>query len=140
MLMPANGLAVPVAATFWAFPVSRSPRQGFRQGGNEMPGKHSRRLDLRLPPDHPIFSVPDRERSRTARERLNITAWLDSRLSGVEARLGALEEKLAALGTALARVEEALARLEGGVLVRETDSGQRPVGGFDAAGFFSSFE
>lgn len=105
-----------------------------------MPCKHTRRLDLRLPPDHPIFSVPDRERSRAARERLNIAAWIDSRLSAVEARLDALGEKIAALGDALARVEEVLGRLEGGAPVRDTSGDQGPDGGFDAAGFFSSFE
>lgn len=105
-----------------------------------MAGKVSRRLDLRLPPDHPIFEIPDRERTRAARERLNIAAWIDSRLSAVEGRLAAIEEKLAALNTALAQVEAALGRLEGGVLVRETDSGQGRVGGFDAGDFFASFE
>lgn len=56
-----------------------------------MSKKGLRRLDLRLPENHPIFAYPPGERTRVAREWLDIGA----RLSRLEKKLEELEEKLA---------------------------------------------
>ncbi|MBE3573394.1 MAG: hypothetical protein IMW95_10685 [Moorella humiferrea] len=48
-----------------------------------------KRLDLRLPPEHPVFRYPPRIRPKVARE------WLDlgMRLAAIEERLARLEER-----------------------------------------------
>ncbi|WP_187296500.1 hypothetical protein [Neomoorella thermoacetica] len=51
-----------------------------------------RRLEIRIPPDHPVFRYPPRLRGQVARE------WLDlgMRLAAIEVRLARLEERGAA--------------------------------------------
>ncbi|CEP67145.1 Uncharacterized [Moorella glycerini] len=51
-----------------------------------------KRLEIRIPPDHPVFRYPPRLRGQVARE------WLDlgMRLAGIEERLARLEERGAA--------------------------------------------
>ncbi len=53
----------------------------------------SRRLDLRIPADHPIFEVPDGERGRIARE------WMERGRSqaSIETRLQSIEQILLGL-------------------------------------------
>jgi uncharacterized small protein (DUF1192 family) len=92
-----------------------------------MTRKALRRLDLRLPADHPIFEVPAGKRARAAECLLGAAdAWC------------LVLDRLAALESRLAAVEERLARLEaGGVKAVETEDAAE---GFDAAGFFASFD
>ncbi|WP_062285131.1 hypothetical protein [Neomoorella mulderi] len=48
-----------------------------------------KRLEIRIPPDHPVFRYPPRLRGQVARE------WLDlgMRLASIEERLARLEER-----------------------------------------------
>jgi hypothetical protein len=66
-----------------------------------MNSKDLKRLDLRLPPTHPIFcqDVDSRQRAKIARD------WLDNgaRLAGVEARLICLEKQLAEIREILSK-------------------------------------
>lgn len=57
-----------------------------------------KRLEIRVPADHPIWSVPPGARSAVARE------WL-----GIGARLAAIEERLAGVEGRLAQTEGAIA-------------------------------
>lgn len=110
---------------------------GVRDAGREREARRTpnplRRLEVRLPEDHPIFSFPDGTRTKVAAAWLDLAHLFTERIASLEGRLASVESRLAAL-------EEALGRLEGGALARETGKGQEPVGSFDAAGFFSSFE
>ena len=87
-----------------------------------------RRLELRLPDDHPIWRVPDRLRASTARR------WLELGAAAEEAERG-LEERLAAVEARLAAVERALAAGPpgGGAPVREIDAAAftRAMAAFD---------
>ena len=91
-----------------------------------MTRKALRRLDLRLPADHPIFELPAGKRARAAGCLLGAAdAWC------------LVLDRLAALESRLAAIEERLARLETGwVRPGELGAGE----GFDAAGFFAAFE
>lgn len=54
----------------------------------------SRRLDLRIPADHPIFEFPDGERARIAREWMDMgrsLERLEDRLMKIEQTLGRLD-------------------------------------------------
>jgi DNA-binding GntR family transcriptional regulator len=61
-----------------------------------------RRLELRLPDDHPIWRVPDRLRASTARRWLELGAAVEEAERGLEERLAAVEARLAALERAVA--------------------------------------
>ena len=61
-----------------------------------------RRLELRLPDDHPIWRVPDRLRASTARRWLELGATAEEAQESLEERLAAVEARLAALERALA--------------------------------------
>ena len=50
-----------------------------------------RRLELRLPPDHPIWSLPPGQRAERAREYLDLAAYLERRFTALEERLERLE-------------------------------------------------
>jgi len=50
-----------------------------------------RRLELRLPPDHPIWSLPPGQRAERAREYLDLAAYLEQRFTALEERLEKLE-------------------------------------------------
>ena len=50
-----------------------------------------RRLELRLPPDHPIWSLPPGQRAERAREYLDLASYLERRFTALEARLEKLE-------------------------------------------------
>lgn len=73
-----------------------------------VPAKHCkggiplRRLELRLPDDHPIWKVPHRLRASTARRWLELGAAAEEAQESLEERLAAVETRLAALERSLA--------------------------------------
>lgn len=61
---------------------------------NNCKARPMRRLELRLPPDHPIWSLPPGQRAERAREYLDLAACLERRLQALEERLERLEDFL----------------------------------------------
>lgn len=49
-----------------------------------------RRLEVRLPPDHPVFRFPPGKRSERVRELIDLGLRLEERLSSIERKLDAL--------------------------------------------------
>lgn len=64
-----------------------------------------RRLELRLPDDHPIWQVPEGKRAEAARRWLDLGREAELARESAEARLARLEEKVASLESRLARLE-----------------------------------
>lgn len=67
--------------------------------GKQQPKKTSkslRRLDLRLPEDHPIFSVPAGSRNKTAQVLLDAGLFVREELKNIAERLERLERLLEA--------------------------------------------
>lgn len=59
---------------------------------SNIPGKKGNpQLRLRLPPDHPIWSLPPGQRTERAREYLDLAAYLERRFTALEERLERLE-------------------------------------------------
>lgn len=55
----------------------------------------TRRLEIHLPRDHPIFNVPPGQRSRKVREALDLAERLECALASLDARLARIEQALA---------------------------------------------
>ncbi|ACA59326.1 hypothetical protein Daud_0810 [Candidatus Desulforudis audaxviator MP104C] len=69
----------------------------YREEGLKISFKPLKRLELRLPVDHPIWGVSPGARAVVAREWLDVGARLEAqmaRLVAIEERLAAIEERL----------------------------------------------
>ncbi|MGB9661791.1 MAG: hypothetical protein ACPL5F_07190 [Moorellaceae bacterium] len=51
-----------------------------------------RRLELRLPPDHPVWSLPPGQRAERVRECLDLYTYLEQKFSMLAERLDRLEQ------------------------------------------------
>lgn len=53
-----------------------------------------KRLELRLPADHPLFNYPSGQRAARARELIDTAIRLEERLSEIECQLAGIAQKL----------------------------------------------